>query len=247
VFPLKMSTRTVGLVIAMSTEARALTGRRQPLEQVVKLSERVYLRVGGVGARAAERSCAALVEAGAGALVSVGCAAGLTPECRPGALVVPAKVHSSRGEVLAVDGEWRAALLAALEARFSPLVGDIAGVDHVVGSAEKHHLRAAAETVAADMESAAVAVVAKRLGVPMIAIRAVSDGADDDVPGALPASIDAFGRARLPTLLNAVLRRPGDAAGVMRLRTGFNKACRTLSLVAADAGLTFCWPDRAVG
>jgi adenosylhomocysteine nucleosidase len=143
--------------------------------------------------------------------------------------------------------EWRAALLTALERQFSPFLGDIAGVEHVVGSAEKRVLGATSGTVAADMESAVVARQAMGFGIPMIAIRAVSDGVDDDIPKALPLSVDAFGRPRLWSILNAVIRSPGDAASFLRLRLGFEKACRTLSRVAATAGPTLCWPGKAVG
>lgn len=238
-----MSVRTVGLVIAMSAEARAITGRAQPKEQVVKIAEGAYLRVGGLGATAAERSCVALVEAGASALVSVGCAAGLTPECRPGALVVPAQVRSAQGEVFPTDPKWRAALLTAFKDHLSPLVDNIAGVDRVIDSAEKHVLHTTTGAVAADMESAAVAREARRCGLPMIAIRVVSDGADDDIPDALLGVFDAFGRPRFGPLLGALIRSPGDAAALARLRTGFNKACSTLSLVAARTGPAFCFPE----
>lgn len=245
--PPRMSAGTVGLVVALSAEARALTGRAQPVEQVVEIAERVYLRVGGMGGRAAERSCAALADAGAEALVSVGCAAALARACPPGAVVVPARVHSSRGEAFAVDVQWRTALLAALQSRFCLFLGDIAGVEHFVGSAEKQLLGETTQMVAADMESAAVASEAARLGLPMIAVRAVSDGADDDVPGALPVAVDPFGRPQLVPLLEAVIHRPGDAAGLLRLRSGFKKACRTLSRLAANPGLTFCRPGKVVG
>lgn len=240
--PPGMNARSIGLVIAMSAEARALTGFAQPTEQVVKIADGAYLRVGGLGATAAERSCVALAEAGVSALVSVGCAAGLTPECRPGALVVPAQVRSAQGEVFSTDMEWRAALLAAFQDRVSPVLEIIAGVDRLIGASEKHALHAATGAVAADMESAAVAREARRYGLPMIAIRVVSDGADDDVPDALLGVIDSFGRPRFGPLLAVLIRNPGAAAALARLRTGFNKACSTLSLVAARTGPEFCFP-----
>lgn len=242
-----MSARTAGLVIAMSAEARALTGRRQPTEQVVRIAERAYLRVGGLGAAAAERSCAALVEAGAGVLMSVGCAAGLTPDSVPGTVVVPAELISARGEAFEADARWRAGLVSTLKDPFRPLVGKIAEVDRPIGSALKHQLRARTGAVAADMESAAVARAARRFGLPMIAIRVVSDGADDEVPDALLAAIDPFGRPRLGLLLGALIRNPGDAAALQRLRTGFRKACNTLSLVASRTGLEFSLPQRDDG
>ncbi len=238
-----MSGRIVGLVVAMSAEARALTGRAQPRAQVVRLGEYACLRVGGVGAGAAERSCAALMQAGAGALVSVGCAAGLVPDVRPGALVLPAEMRSARGEVYPADAEWRAALLEGLKNQINPLHGHIVGVDRVIGSAEKRALHQRTGAVAADMESVIVAQAARRRGLPVIALRVVSDAADDDVPDALLDTIDEFGRPRYGTLTGALLRRPRDVGALARLRRGFNEACNTLSRAAETTGLTFCCPQ----
>ncbi len=240
-----MSAGTVGLVVAMSAEAQALTGRAQPTEQVIKLAESAYLRVGGMGPSAAERSCAALVDAGVRALVSVGCAAGLAPACRPGALMLPAEVLSAQGHAIATDAPWRAALLAVLGGRWNPLVENIVGVDRVIGSTEKHGLHATTGAIAADMESAVVAREARRFGLPMIAVRVVSDEVDDSIPEAFLDAIDVFGRPRVRLLLNALIRRPGDAADVARLRRGFKKACDTLSQIAARTGPAFCCPETS--
>lgn len=238
-----MSRRIVGLVIAMSAEARALTGRAQPRAKVVQLGEYACLRVGGVGAGAAERSCAALMEAGASALASVGCAAGLAPDLRPGALVLPAEIRSAHGEVYAADAEWRAALLERLKSQLNPLHGQIVGVDRVIGSAEKRALHQRTGAVAADMESLIVAQAAKRQGLPMIALRVVSDGADYDVPEALLDTIDEFGRPRYGALFGALLQSPGDAGALARLRSSFNAARNTLSRVAGTTDLSFCCPQ----
>jgi nucleoside phosphorylase len=229
----------------MSDEARALTGQAQPTEQVVKLTEYAYLRVGGIGPSAAERSCAVLVDAGVSALVSVGCAAGLAPACRAGALMLPAEVLFGQRDAIATDARWRAALLAGLGAGWNPLMENIVGVDRVIGSMEKHGLHATTGAVAADMESAVVAREARRLGLPMIVVRVVSDEVDDSIPEAFLDAMDAFGRPRIRLLLNALIRRPRDAAAVGRLRSGFNKACDTLSQIAARTGPGFCCPDMS--
>jgi nucleoside phosphorylase len=233
------------LVVAMSAEAHAITGKAQPTEQVVKLTESAYLWVGGMGPSAAERSCAALVDAGVSALVSVGCAAGLAPACRPGALMLPAEVLSAPGDAIATDAPWRAALLAGLGAGWNPLLENIIGVDRVIGSTEKHDLHATTGAVAADMESSVVAREARRFGLPMIAIRAVSDEVGDNIPEVFLDAMDAFGRPRVRLLLNALIRRPGDAAAVTRLRSGFNKACDTLYQIAARTGPAFCCPETS--
>ncbi len=237
-----MNASSVGLVIAMSAEARALTGNVQPTRQVVRLSPDVFLRVGGVGAKATEQSCAALLEAGADALIGVGCAAGLAAECLPGAVVVAEEVRTERGEIIPTDEAWRTALVAGLGSRFNPFLGTVAGVDGIIGAEQKRALRARTGALAADMESASIAGWARRQGIPMMALRVVSDGPDDAVPPSLLDSVDAFGRPRYGALLAALARRPKDALALARLRGGFNQACRALSRVSATTGLTFCLP-----
>ncbi len=233
---------TVGLVIAMSAEARAVTGRAQPLARVAKMSESACLRVGGIGARAARLSCDALAEAGAGALLSIGCAAGLTPDATPGTLVLPREMRAVEGQVFPADPDWRQALLEALAGEFSLLSGAIVGVDRVIGSSDKRILRERTGAIAADMESVTVAQEAERRGLPMVALRVISDAANEDVPEALLAAVDAFGRPRYGALLAALVKNPGDVVSVSSLRKGFRQACGTLSRIAAITGPAFCCP-----
>lgn len=225
----------------MSAEARSVTGRAQPTEEVVEIAEHLLIRVGGVGDSAAEKSCVALIAAGANALVSLGCAAGLAPACRPGSLIVPAELVSPQGEIFAVDPGWRAALLAGIQ-EFNPVIGTLAGVDEIIGCSEKHALLTRTGAVAADMESIAVARNARRRGLPMIAVRAISDGPEDALPMSVRSAVDAFGRARYGALLGTLVRRPGDVAALVRLRAGFNSACSTLSQVIEQTGPSLCCP-----
>ncbi|MDX1528011.1 MAG: hypothetical protein R3337_05245 [Gammaproteobacteria bacterium] len=229
----------------MSAEARAVTGRAQPLARVAKLSESACLRVGGIGARAARLSCDALAEAGAGALLSIGCAAGLAKEAAPGTLVLPREMRAVEGQVFRADPEWRQALLEALAGEFSPLGGDIVGVNRVVGSSDKRILRERTGAIAADMESVTVAQEAERRGLPMVALRVISDAASDDVPEAIITAVDDFGRPRYGALLAALVKSPRDAVAVSSLRKGFRQACGTLSRIAAIAGPAFCCPEGA--
>ncbi len=116
-------------------------------------------------------------------------------------------------------------------------------MDRVVGSADKRILRERTGAIAADMESATVAQEAGRRGLPMVALRVISDAANDDVPEALLTAFDAFGRPRYGALLGALMKSPGEAVAVASLRKSFRQACGTLSRVAAITGPAFCCPD----
>lgn len=239
---MQMTTRTIGLVVAMSAEATAVTGRRQPVERVVEVSPRVHLRVGGVGAQAAERSCAALVEAGASALASVGFAAGLSPICDAGRLVAPAEILSSNGEILSVDTAWLTALKAAIPSEIKAFGGQIAEVESVIGPEEKRALHRRTGADAADMESAAVVQFAARNGLPTIALRVVFDGLEEEIPPAFVADLDRFGRPHYGALLSALLGRPGDALCLARLHKNFRCASRVLSRVIDHVGVNLRCP-----
>jgi adenosylhomocysteine nucleosidase len=231
-----MSKRTLGIVTALSAEARALTGAPQPVARLVRLSEKVLMWLGGMGDEAAGRACAALVDAGADALASVGTAAGLAPGCRSGTLALPRKILSSSGEVFGVDAGWREALQAALDGCLEVTSGPLAGAETVIDVAGKQALAAQTGAVAADMESLAVAREASRRGIPVLVIRAVSDGPLDEVPPAAVCSTDSFGRPRYLPLAWALARHPGDLRPLLRLASGFKTALSTLSAVAARAG-----------
>ncbi|MDH3317334.1 MAG: phosphorylase, partial [Gammaproteobacteria bacterium] len=127
---------------------------------------------------------------------------------------------------------------------FSPVFGTIAGVGGIIERTEKHALHTRTGAVAADMESIAVARNARRRGLPMIAVRAISDGPEDALPISVLGVVDAFGRARYGALLGTLVRRPGDVAALARLRAGFSSACTTLSQVIARTGAELCCPGE---
>lgn len=238
-----MIRRRVGIFVAMCAEARALTGTTLPVRTAVPVADDALLWIGGVGAAAAEQGCDALVRAGANALASIGTAAGLAPDCVPGGLVLPRQVVRAGHPPMPVDGAWREALNSALEAAVPVANGPLAEAQAVLDPSAKHALHGQTGAVSADMESAAVAAFSMRTGVPVIVLRAISDGCSDQVPRSVVQSVDDFGRPDYGRLLLALARRPGEFEAMLRLAAGFRAACRTLRLVARTSGLRFCCPE----
>lgn len=238
-----MTPRPVGIVVAMGAEARALTGMTSPVRTAVPLADGVLLWIGGVGGEAARRGCQALVEAGAGALASVGTAAGLAPECVPGTLVLPRQVIPAGRAPIPVDEAWRRALHSAIGTKLTILDGPVAGTDGVLGPAGKQALYRQTGAVSADMETAAVAMSSARLRVPLMVVRAISDGRSDAVPPGILKTVDAFGRPDYGRLLAFMARRPAEIRAMLRLAAGFRAACRTLRLVVRSSDLRLHCPD----
>lgn len=146
------------------------------------------------------------------AILSLGIAGGLDPALRPGALVVARDVIAE-ARWPAHEG-WSAAIAAACGATRA----DIAGSDRVIATAaEKAALRATTGAAAVDMESAVVARMFAPMGVPFAVLRAVADTADEALPPAAADGLDEAGNPAPWRVLRALLRRPQDLPGVIRL------------------------------
>ena len=203
-----------------------------PLGVVVGLAAegRIARRLGRVAvggglpagaAVAAER----LVAAGVSGLLSFGLAGGLDPALRPGDLVIP--------EAVLLDGiVWSTD--AALRRRFGAATAGalLAGTQIVADASAKRALFEATGAVAIDLESGAVAQVARRHGLPFAVLRAVCDPAERNLPPAALAALNAAGAIGLSRVLAAVARRPGQIGELLRLagdarlaRRGLIKAC----------------------
>ena len=146
------------------------------------------------------------------AILSLGIAGGLDPALRPGALVVARNVIAEAR--WPADAAWSGALLEATGA----LHADIAGADCVIATpAAKAALWAATGAAAVDMESAAIARIFSPLGVPFAVLRAVADTAGEALPAAAAMGLDAAGNPAPWRVIRALLRRPQDLPGLIRM------------------------------
>ena len=200
------------------------------------LGDRALLAVSGVGEQRAERAAQALVDAGASGLVSWGCAAGLGAELSAGALCLPEFIATADSQRWPTDVAWRHEVVAALGQR-AVFGGALAHTSHVLASsAAKRALAAQAGAVVADMESAAVARVAHRHGLPLLVVRSVVDPLGLTLPAVVTDHVDDSGRVPLAPLLRGLLRQPGDLLTLLQLASGFRAALASLRAVAACTG-----------
>jgi adenosylhomocysteine nucleosidase len=86
----------------------------------------------------------------------------------------------------------------------------------VTRASDKRALGSAFDALAVEMESAAVADVAARGGIPFMAVRAITDGVGDDLPRELD-SILASGRVQWKALVCACIRHPATVGELRRL------------------------------
>jgi len=230
----------LGIVAALAAESRPLgaTGRRDP-GGLVTLADGTLLILSGVGLPGAAEGANRLVAAGVRALISWGMAGGLDPALVPGTLVLPHEVLSPEGRSFTTAADWRERVSAAIATRHPVCGGRLLSCREALGSVAAKAL-AFRETaaVAVDMESSAVAEVAAARRLPFLAVRAIVDGAADELPtAALQAATAGTGTLRIGRLLAALARAPGELPSLIGLVGRYGSARRALSAVARSGAL----------
>ena len=178
------------------------------------------VRTVGPGAAALDRLDAPAIWAPPVAVLVTGLAGGCGPGLRPGDVVVgdPVAVPGAGLEGDGAHPGLRERAVRALDAAgLRYRVGRLLTVDEVVTSpAAKAGLWQARGVLAVDMESAHVLAWARRAGLPALAVRAVTDGPDDEVPRELLRAVGADGRIR-PATVAHLLGRPVLVRAAWRL------------------------------
>jgi adenosylhomocysteine nucleosidase len=206
---------------AVSTQAGGVT-----IHEGLVAGRRVAWCVAGVGRAAATRAARLLVDGHRPRLlVSAGFAGGLDPALGRGGVVWPNRV---------LTDDDRAPLPLADVAAHEPVT--IVTVDRIVGTtAEKAALFARTGAHVVDMETHAVADVARETGLPCAAVRVVSDDARQQMPREVAALVrPQSALRRLGTALGTLGRRPGAAIDLWRLWEHAVVDGRTLATALAD-------------
>jgi len=211
---------------------RARRSARGGLEAHTGILSGVPVVVGraGDGPRAAARGAAdLLLRHDVRALVGIGVAGALVPSLQEGQLVAAREVTDESGAALCADATLLAAALAA-----GCIDGRLLTTPRLLASsAEKRVALGAREGYwAADMESFSWACAARERSVPFLAVRSVSDAADEELPAFLARCVGPDGggvdRARVARM---ALTRPGAMPRLLALRRRVVAAAERLAAV----------------
>lgn len=223
--------RDIGVVAALSREAATLTVQHLHDGQIARVGDWRVI-VSGIGARRAEQAAGKLLADGARALLSWGVAGGLLVTLQPGDLVVADGVASAAGDA-STNQTWRRRWKAILEHSGLRVAGGVLwSNDRAVVSVREKRQLAARGCVAVDMESAAVAGVAARAGVPFVAIRAICDPHDRALPDFGPRLMRPDGRIRSGAVAMALAQGPRAWRSMFDMRSDFNAAGASLRRAA---------------
>lgn len=148
-------------------------------------------------------------------LLHIGFAGGLDPVLRAGDVLPVGRVLGGGEPVVLDQAHGRAILLS---------------VDKVIPTpAAKARLFRERLAAAVDMETYAVAVAARKLGVPMIALRAISDPADAALPASSLSWLTRDGRPRLLPPIAWALAHPWRIPDLVRLGRASKLAAERLA------------------
>ena len=148
-------------------------------------------------------------------IISAGLAGGLRIGMEPGSVIRPAEViDGSTGEKYATVGHRRQGLLVTMAS--------------VSSREEKQRLAAMFDADAVDMEAAAVAKVARMSGTPFLAVKAISDPLEFEMPP-MDRFIGRWGKLNLLKLIGYAALRPRTWGALNALRKNSRIASEALA------------------
>jgi len=157
--------------------------------------------------------------------ISTGLAGSLRSEYRPGDILA-ARLVSEVGEPVAVASH-RELLSTAVDCGARQIERLATSRTLVARAEQKRELGSQAEAV--DMESYTILAEAARCGVPAVAIRAISDTVEFEMPYDFEQARNAQGQIRVMGVVSQVMRRPSGLPDLMRLARDCRFASRRLA------------------
>jgi adenosylhomocysteine nucleosidase len=221
-----------GIVIALAEELGTLTTSKLGLGEIAHLNDNIQVIYSGAGADNAKAAAETLVKQGVSQLISWGCAAALADNVEPGTLVFAEQCIGADKSTVETDKQWLKHAMGLL-AKQLPISGIIAESNQIIVTGkDKLELGVATNAIALDMESAAIARVAKANGLPFLAIRAIADPQSMNLPKAIGYAVNQQGEVALGKLAFFVLLHPAEIPGLVKLGLHFNAAKKTLTQAA---------------
>jgi len=224
--------KLLGIVTATALEGRIFT-------KAMPRPERYVLRVSGVGAENAQRAANELIQKGVSRLLSFGFAGALNPEFNAGTIVIPDTVITRDNNSFNLSSEWRDAITSRLRESIRFKTGVLLETRTIaMNPKEKRRLLNSFGADYIDMESGSLAAVALQAEIPYLVLRAISDEANDTLPGFVKHFAQpGYDWKNIPIDL---LKHPGNLRYLPKLIHNFRRAHNNLTRVIRLTGSTFC-------
>jgi adenosylhomocysteine nucleosidase len=158
-------------------------------------------------------------------VISSGLAGALKDSLQPGDLVVAKKSRTLRNDA---NADVDPILLERASAAGATSIETLVTVDRIVPTAEEK-ARLAFFGEAVDMESALILAHFAKLGIPVLAVRAISDAAKEDLPLDFERCLTPQGAIKPMNLMKQIVRQPGNLPNLVRFGRQSNQAAQKLA------------------
>jgi hopanoid-associated phosphorylase len=222
-----------GIVVALPEELTTLTSTKIDKGACLLIGGALLVTYSGAGPNNAKSAAELLVAQGANRLMSWGCAAAVSAGLKPGDLILPGKLIDAENVEMPVDADWHDFTQHTLATFLAVRSGPLAESASLVSTGtDKKQVHSRTGAVALDMETVAIAKVARQHTIPFLAIRVIVDPVDMDLPLAINHSLNNDGEIVMGRLLAYLFLHPAELPGLIKLGLHFNAAKKTLKLVA---------------
>jgi adenosylhomocysteine nucleosidase len=224
-----------GIVVALPEEISTLTSKRIDKGDCLFIAEKILVAYSGIGPKNAQTAAELLVSKGVTQLISWGCAAALSSLLKPGDLTLAEILIDAERTQIDINSPWYSSTKNLLSESVVVHTGHLAESKSLVSSSkDKKQLQSKTGAIASDMESIAIAKVAKQHKLSFLAIRAIADPVTMNLPKAVNQSLNDQGEILLGKLLLFIVLHPVELPGLIKLALHFNAARKTLKRVAEN-------------
>ena len=222
-----------GIAVALPEELSTLTSTKIAKGCCAFICDSTVIAYSGAGADNARRASELLITQGANRLISWGCAGALVDSLNPGDLVLADVLIDAEGCQTAIQSDWLKATQSVLIPFFKVRTGSLVESKAIVATSEdKKQLHLTTNAIAVDMESIAIAKIARLNNVPFLAIRVIADPAAMNLPKAINYALNNEGEVVLGKLLLFIALHPTQIPALISLGLHFNAAKNTLKQIA---------------
>lgn len=221
----------IGIIVPLAQEATVFKKEKLKTKEAIKISDNLLLFISGIGAENVSNAVS-ILESKVSHLISWGTAGALSKSLKPGNLLLPDLILDKTNLQFPTDTDFKNQLLKQLPNE-QLVENGLLAESHTILKNQKEKLafQIQSNAVACDMESATIAKLANKKGIPFNAIRFIADDVSTLIPRSVSESINKDGDFSILKFLGQIITHPNDVSKVYHLSKNFDQAKKTMIIL----------------
>lgn len=225
----------IGIIAALPAEAKCLYSKKLQAGLPVEIQQDIFLCLSGIGYESALIAAEKLAALKVKALISWGVAGAIDSSVNSGDVILATSIINQANRYLIPETWISRVSKHLLQSNQRVFSGDIVSSKEICASAEdKLHLSQQTGALGVDMESGAIAEIAKTNSLDFIVIRTISDNVDTSIPEAVLKHTNNLGQPRVFKFLLCCLLKPNQIRELLKLASGYKQGLTSLTNIAHD-------------